>query len=166
MPGIPRELAEHELKIFPNVKPVKQSMRWYNPEKAKSMGEEINCLLEAKFIREIKEATWLSPPVMVEKKDTKIYRMCIDFTTLNKHCPKDYFPLPQIDQIVNFMIGYKHLSFLDAYSGYNQIRLKVKDEDKTTFITPHGVYCYMTMPFRLKNTEATFQWCMQACLKE
>jgi hypothetical protein len=87
MPGIPRELA----------KPVKQSMRWYNPEKARSMGEEINHHLEAKFIREIKEATWLSPPVMVEKKDTKIYRMCIDFTALNKHCPKDYFPLSQID---------------------------------------------------------------------
>jgi hypothetical protein len=59
------------------------------------MGKEINRLLEAKFIREIKEATWLSPPVMVEKDDTKIYRMCIDFTTLNKHCQKDYFPLPR-----------------------------------------------------------------------
>jgi hypothetical protein len=94
MPGIPRELAEHELKIFPNAKPVKQSMRCFNSEKDKTMGEEINRLLEAKFIREIKEATWLSPPVMVEKKDTKIYRMCIDFMALNKHCPKDYFPLP------------------------------------------------------------------------
>jgi hypothetical protein len=59
------------------------------------MGEEINRLLEAKFIREIKEATWLSPPVMLEKKDTKIYRMCIDFIALNKHCPKDYFPCPE-----------------------------------------------------------------------
>jgi hypothetical protein len=95
MPGIPRELAELELKIFPNVKPIKQSMCRYNPEKYRSMGEEINRLLEAKFIREIKEATWLSPPVMVEKKDTKIYRMCIDFMALNKHCPKDYFPLPE-----------------------------------------------------------------------
>jgi hypothetical protein len=95
MPGIPRELAEHELKIFPNTKPVKQSMRRYNPEKAKSMGKEINRLLKAKFIREIKEARWLSPLVMVEKKDTKIYRMCIDFTALNKHCPKDYFPCPE-----------------------------------------------------------------------
>jgi hypothetical protein len=160
MPGIPRELAEHELKIFPNAKPVKQSMRRYNPEKAKSMGEEINRLLEAKFIKEIKEATWLSPPVMVEKKDTKIYRMCIDFTALNKHCPKDYFPLPRIDQIIDSTMGCERLSFLDAYSGYNQIRLKVEDEDKTAFITPHGVYCYMTMPFRLKNAGATYQWCM------
>jgi hypothetical protein len=166
MPGIPRELAEHELKIFPNAKPVKQSMRRYNPEKAKSMGEEINRLLEAKFIREIKEATWLSPPVMVEKKDTKIYRMCIDFTALNKHCLKDYFPLPRIDQIIDSTAGCECLSFLDAYSRYNQIRLKVEDEDKTAFITPHVVYCYMTMPFGLKNAGATYQRCMQACLKE
>jgi hypothetical protein len=105
MPGSPKELAEHELKIFPNAKPIKQSMCRYNPENARSMGEEINRLLEAKFIREIKEATWLSPPVMVEKNDTKIYRMCIDFTTLNKHCPKHYFPLPRIDQIIDSTAG-------------------------------------------------------------
>jgi hypothetical protein len=80
IPGIPRELPEHELKILPNTKPIKQSMCCYNPKKARLMGEEINCLLEAKFIREIKGATWLSPPVMAKKKDTKIYRMCIDFT--------------------------------------------------------------------------------------
>jgi hypothetical protein len=166
MSGIPRELAEHELKIFPNAKPIKQSMRRYNLEKARSMGEEINRLLEAKFFREIKEATWLSSPVMVEKKDTKIYRMCIDFMALNKHCPKDYFLLPRIDQIIDSTTGCECLSFLDAYSGYNQIRLKVKDEDKTVFITPHGVYCYKTMPFGLKNTGATYQWCMQECLKE
>jgi hypothetical protein len=142
MPGIPRELAEHELKIFPNAKSVKQSMRWYNLEKARSMGEEINRLLEAKFIREIKEATWLSPLVMVEKKDTKIYRMCINFTALNKHCPKDYFPLPQIDQIIDSTAGCKRLSFLDAYSGYNQIRLKVEDEDKTAFIDTSILHHY------------------------
>jgi hypothetical protein len=166
MPGIPRELTEHELKIFPNTKPIKQSMHRYNPEKTRSIGEERNRLLKAKFIREIKEATWLSPPVMVEKKDTKIYKMCIDFMTLNKHCPKDYFLLPRIDQIINSTAGCERLSFLDAYSGYNQIRLKVEDEDKTAFITPHGVYCYMMMPFRLKNAGATYQRCMQACLKE
>jgi hypothetical protein len=166
MPGIPRELAEHELKIFPNAKPVKQSMRRYNLEKARSMGKEINHLLEAKFIREIKEATWLSPPVMVEKKDTKMYRMCIDFMVLNKHCPKDYFPLPRIDQIIDSTAGCERLSFLDMYFGYNQIRLKVEDEDRTAFITPHGVYCYMMMPFGLKNAGATYQRCMQACLKE
>jgi hypothetical protein len=129
-------------------------------------GEEINRPLDAKFVREIKEATWLSPPVMVEKKDTKIYRICIDFTVLNKHCPKEYFPLPRIDQIIDSTVDCERLSFLDAYSRYNQIRLKVKDEDKTAFITPHGVYCYMMMPFGLKNAGATYQRCMQTCLKE
>jgi hypothetical protein len=103
---------------------------------------------------------------MVEKKDTKIYRMCIDFTALKKHCPKDYVPLSRIDQIINSTAHCEHLSFLDAYSGYNQIRLKVEDKDKTMFITHHGVYCYMTIPFGLKNAGATYQWCMQACLKE
>jgi hypothetical protein len=166
MPGIPKELTEHELKIFPNTKPINQSMRRYNPEKSRSMGEEINHLLEAKFIKEIQEAKWLPPPVMVEKKDTKIYRMCIDFMALNKHCPKDYFTLPRIDQIIDSTACCKRLSFLDANSGYNQIRLKVEDEDKTTFITSHGVYCYTTMPFELKNAGATYQRCMQACLKE
>jgi hypothetical protein len=106
-------------------------MRRYNLEKARTMGEEINRLLEAKFIREIKEARWLSPPVMVEKKDTKIYRMCIEFIALNKHCPKDYFLLPRIDQIIDSTAGCKRLLFLNAYSRYNQIRMKVEDEDKT-----------------------------------
>jgi hypothetical protein len=149
----------------PQEKPIKQSMGRYNPEKARSMGEEINRLLKAKFIREIKEATWISPPVMVEK-DTKIYRMHIDFMALNKHCLKDYFPLPRIDPIIDSTAGYERLSFLDAYSGYNQIRLKFEDEDKTAFITLHGVYCYTTMPFGLKNAGATYQRCMQACLKQ
>jgi hypothetical protein len=100
------------------------------------MGEEINRLLEVKFIREIKKATWLLPPVMVENKDTKIYRMCLDFTALNKHYTKDYFSLPRIDHIIDSTASCEHLSLLDAYSRYNQIRLKAEDEDKTAFITP------------------------------
>jgi hypothetical protein len=103
---------------------------------------------------------------MVEKKDTKIYRMCIDFTALNKHCPKGYLPLPQIDQIIDSTTGCERLSFLDPYSRYNQIRLKFEDENKTAFITPHGVYYYMMTPFGLKNAGVTYQRCMHACLKE
>src|SRR4051812_42011739 len=102
---------------------------------------------------------------MVPKKDTDILRMCVDFTSLNKHCPKDHFPLPQIDQIINLTAGCEKLSFLDAYSGYNQIQLKVQDQEKTAFITTFGVFCYNTMPFGLKNAAATYQRCMPACLK-
>jgi hypothetical protein len=165
MPGIPRELDEHELKIFPNTKPIKQFVRRYSGPKSKRMGEEINRLLEAKFITELKEATWLPPFLMGEKKESKIYHICIDFTALNKHCSKDYFLLPRIDQIIDSTIGCERLSFLDAYYGYRQIRLKVKDEENIMFITPHGVYCYTMMPFGLKNAGATYQRCMQACLK-
>src|SRR3954466_10502478 len=90
--------------------------------------------------------------------------MCIDFTNLNKHCPKDHFPMSRIDQIVDSTAGCACLTFLDAYSGYNQIRLKVEDQELTAFITPSGVYCYNVMTFGLKNTGATYQRCMQACL--
>jgi hypothetical protein len=90
--------------------------------------------------------------------------VCVDYTTLNKHCPKDPFPLPRIDQIIDSTAGYARLSFLDAYSSYNQIKLKVEDEEKTAFITPYRVYYYQVMPFGLKNTGATYQQMMQNCL--
>ena len=92
--------------------------------------------------------------------------MCVDYTPLNKHCPKDHFPLPWIDQIVDSTAGCDLLSFLDAYLWYNQIRMKIEDEEHTAFITPYGVFCYTTMPFGLKNTDAPYQRTMQACLKE
>jgi hypothetical protein len=85
----------------------------------------------------------------------------VDYTSLNKHCPKDPFPLPHIDQIIDSMAGCARLSFLDAYSGYNQIKLKKEDEDKIAFITPYGVFCYQVMPFGLKNIGATYQRMMQ-----
>src|SRR4051812_39831446 len=92
--------------------------------------------------------------------------MCVDYGPVNKHCPKDHFPLPRIDQIIDSTAGYDLLYFLDAYSGYNQIRMKEEYEEHTSFITPYGVFCYRTMPFGLKNVGATYQRMMQACLKE
>ena len=86
--------------------------------------------------------------------------MCVDYIGLNKACLKDHFPLPYIDQIVNSTSGYEILSFLDAYSGYHQITMKESDQLATSFITPYGSYCYVTMPFCLKNTGATYQRCM------
>jgi hypothetical protein len=77
--------------------------------------------------------------------------VCVDYTSLNKHCPKDPFPLPRIDQIIESTAGCARLSFLDAYSGYNQIKLKKEDEEKIAFITPYGVFCYQVMPFGLKK---------------
>ena len=83
--------------------------------------------------------------------------MCIDFTDLNKACPMDPFPIPKIDQLVDSTAGHEVLSFMDAFSGYNQIRMCPEDEEKTAFITESGLYCYKVMPFGLRNAGATYQ---------
>ena len=92
--------------------------------------------------------------------------MCIDFTALNRACPKDHFALPRIDQVIDSTAGCESLCFLDAYSGYHQIKMAVEDQEKTSFITPYGVFCYVSMPFGLKNAGATCQWCIQNCLHD
>jgi len=89
--------------------------------------------------------------------------MCVDYTDLNKHCPKDPFGLPRIDQVIGSTAGCVLLSFLDCYSGYHQIALKEEDQIKTAFITPFGAYAYKTMSFELKNTGATYQCAIQLC---
>jgi hypothetical protein len=106
-------------------------------------------------------STWVSNLVIVPEKNTDVQRVCIDYTSFSKHCPKDPFPLPHIDQIIDSTAGCARLSFLDAYSGYNQIKLKKEDKEKTAFITPYGVFCYQVMPFGLKNAGATYQRMMQ-----
>ena len=90
--------------------------------------------------------------------------MCVDYTNLNKHCPKDPFDLPRIDKVVDSTASYELLSFLDCYSGYHQISLKEEDQIKTSFITSFSAYCYTTMSFRLKNAGATYQRAIQRCL--
>jgi hypothetical protein len=151
MPGVPRELVEHALNVDPKAKPVKQPLRRFDEHKRKAIAFELHRLENAGFIREIKASTWVSNPVIVPKKNTDVQRVCIDYTSLNKHCPKDPFPLPRIDQIIDSTAGCARLSFLDAYSRYNQIKLKKEDEEKTAFITPYSVFCYQVMPFGLKN---------------
>jgi hypothetical protein len=92
--------------------------------------------------------------------------MCVDYTDLNKHCPKDPFGLPRIDQIIDSTAGSVLLPFLDCYLGYHQITLREEDQRKTSFITPFGAYCYKTMSFGLKNAGATYQRAFQTCLGE
>src|SRR5438128_8976069 len=92
--------------------------------------------------------------------------MCVDYTDLNKACPKDPFGLPRIDQVVDSTAGSELLCFLDAYSGYQQVSLAESNCIKTLFITPFGAYCYITMPFGLKNIGTTYQRAMQRCLHD
>ena len=114
MPGIPREIFKHALHDVPGSKPTKQCMYRFNDERRRAIGEEIAKLLAAGFIKEVYHSDWLANPVLVKTKNGK-WRMCVDYTGLNKACPKDHFPLPCIDQIVNPTSWYEILSFLDAY---------------------------------------------------
>nr|AAM93706.1 putative gag-pol precursor [Oryza sativa Japonica Group]AAP54129.1 transposon protein, putative, unclassified [Oryza sativa Japonica Group] len=102
---------------------------------------------------------------MVRKANGK-WRMCVDFTDLNKACPKDHFPLPRIDQLVDSTAGCELLNFLDAYSGYHQISMAKEDEEKTAFITPFGVFCYVKIPFGLITAGNTFQCTVQGALSD
>ena len=99
---------------------------------------------------------WLANVVLVKKEKGK-WRLCIDFTEVNRSCPKDSFPLPRIDLIVDATAGHELLSFMDAFSGYNQISMDPDDQENTSFVTGQGTYCYQVMPFELKNTGATYQ---------
>ena len=135
MPGVPTEFAEHSLHVKPDARPVKQPLRRFGEEKRRAIGEEIARLLDAGFIMEVYHPDWLANPVLVMKKNNT-WRMCIDYTSLNKACPKDPFALPRIDQVIDSMAECELLSFLDAYSGYHQIKLNPADKLKTTFITP------------------------------
>src|SRR3954453_12281438 len=166
MSGVPRELAEHYLNLNPCAKPVKQAIRCFGEKKRHAIGMEIAKLLEAGFIVEVIRTDWVANPVLVPKKNTDILRMCIDYSGLNKHCLKDPFPLPRIDQVIDSTAGAELLCFLDAYFGYHQIRMKESDQKATSFVTPFGTFCYVTMPFGLKNAGATYQRTMQKCLKE
>ena len=94
------------------------------------------------------------------KKNTGKWRICVDFTDLNKACPKDAFPIPRIDQLVDATVGHPRMSFLDAFQGYHQIPLVMDDQEKTVFVTPVGNYHYKVMPFGLKNAGSTYQWMM------
>ena len=110
MLGVPRRLVEHRLHVDPKVKPVKEHLRRSAVQKRKAIGKEVARLLAAEFIREIYHSEWLANVVMVPKKDDSL-RMSIDFKHINRACPKDHFPLPRIDQIVDSIAGCERLSF-------------------------------------------------------
>ena len=120
------------------------------------MAEEVRKLLEAGFIREIYYPDWLVNVVMVKKNNGK-WRTCVDFTDLNRACPKDSYPFLRIDTLVDSTAKHELLSFMDAFSGYNQIKMKEEDQEKTSFVTSQGIFCYKVMPFGFKNAGATYQ---------
>nr|KYP39609.1 Transposon Ty3-G Gag-Pol polyprotein [Cajanus cajan] len=159
MPGIDPNFLFHMLSIRKEAKSIAQRRRKAGEERKAAIEGEVCKLLDARFIREVHYTTWLANVVMVKKPNGK-WRMCTDYTNLNKACPKDAYPLPNIDRLVDGASGHKFLSFLDAYSRYNQIRMHPRDEKKTTFITETTNYWYRVMLFGLKNVGATYQHLM------
>ena len=125
-------------------------MRRLHPDCQHIIQTEVENLLRAGIIREVKNPEWLANVVVVPKKGCE-WRVCVDYTNLNEACPKDNFPLPRIDQIFDAIAGHGILSFLDAFFRYHQIPMHPPNAKKTTFITPHGLYCYDVMPSGLKN---------------
>ena len=149
--GVPREVIENKLAVSADARPVKQVLRQQSKEKLEFIVTVIDKLIEAGVITAVPHPNWVANPVVVPKPMTLKLRLCIDFTDLNKACPKDPFPLLRIDMIVDSTAGCELLCFLHAFSGYHQIMMAVE-----AFITPKGCYCYTRMPFGLRNAGATF----------
>lgn len=163
MPGLDESVAVHKLHIDPNKGSVKQKRRNFAPERQQAVDEEINKLLKANFIYEIQFPEWIANVVVnvvLVKKSSGKWRVCIDYTDLNRATPKDYYPLPTIDQLIDATAGNVLFSFLDAFSGYNQISLAPEDRPKTSFITHRAVYAYRVLPMGLMNAGATYQKAM------
>ncbi|GKD26121.1 reverse transcriptase domain-containing protein [Tanacetum coccineum] len=164
MTGIPRTImvegkpfnTEHKLNEYSHIKPIKQNKRGLGLDRNMAAYKETEELTKAWILRKFKHQTWVANPVMVKKSDGE-WRMCVDFTNINKACPKDCYPLPEIDWKIESLSRFRLNCFLDAYKGYHQIQMAEEDEDKTAFYVGEGVFCYKKMPFGLKNAGATYQ---------
>jgi hypothetical protein len=155
MQGINPKIAENEITTYLDAKPIQQKLCLVNPRKAEDIKVEVEKLLKSSFIYPIHLTQWVSNHMPVNKKKGTI-RVCTDFRDLSKAYPKDNFPTPFIDQIIDECEGYKAFSFMDSFSGYNQIQIKPEDQHKITFIYPWGTFVYRKMPFGLKNVGSTF----------
>ncbi|KAD7478315.1 hypothetical protein E3N88_01451 [Mikania micrantha] len=165
MSGVPRSHTEHQLKTYSSREPVAQKRRYMGQERSRAVIDEVQKLLEAGIVREVRYQTWVANPVMVKKGDGS-WRMCINYKDLNKACPKDCYPLPEIDLKIDSLASFPLKCFLDAYKGYHQVQMAPEDEDKTAFYTDAGIFCFTKMPFGLKNAGATYQRLMDRTFRD
>ena len=156
MPGVDPKIVEHCIPTYPRIKSVKQKLRRLRPEWADMVKVEVEKQIAAKFLDNV---------VPVPKKDGRV-RMCVDYRDLNKACPKDDFPLPHIDVLVDNAACSAMYSFMDGFSGYNQVLIHPNDQHKTAFATEWGTFAFRRMPFGLTNAPATFQRLMCHIFKE
>ena len=156
---MPPEIVQHTILLFPDTKPIRQLQRRMKPRMQLIVKVELERLLQAGFIKPVEITDWVSPMVLVKKKNGKI-RICIDYRALNKRTQKDHFPLPFINIILDEVAGHELYTFMDGYSSYNQISIAPEDHHKTAFITPWGTFIYVVMPFGLYNAPSAFQRAM------
>ncbi|GJR44109.1 reverse transcriptase domain-containing protein [Tanacetum coccineum] len=164
MIGIPRTImvkgkpfkTEHKLNEYSHIKPIKQNKQSLGPDRNAIACKEAEELTKAGILRKVKHQMWVANPIIVKKNDGG-WRMCVDFTNINKACPKDCYPLLEIDWKIESLAGFHLKCFLEAYKGYHQIQMAEGDEYKTAFFVREGVFCYGKMPFGLKNARATYQ---------
>ena len=139
MPGIDPSVIVHRLNVNTTSSPIRQKKRVFAQERDKAIAEEVKKLLEAGFIREVYYPDWLANVFMVKKANGK-WRICVDFMDLNRACPKDSYPLPLIDTLVDLTVRHELLSFMDAFSGYNQIKMNEEDQERTSFVTSQDFF--------------------------
>ena len=158
-PGLDPKFICHHLNVNPSVTPKRQPPQRLSNEHVEAVKSEVTKLKHAGVIKDVFYPQWLANTMVVKKKTGK-WRVCVDFTDLNRACPKDPFPMPRINQLVDATVGHPRMSFLDAFQGYHQIPLATDDQEKTAFITPMRNYHYKVMPFGLKNAGSTYQQMM------
>ena len=141
MPGLSTDIVSHRLPTDPTCPLVKQKTRKFKPDLSLRIKEEVTKQIKANVVRVTNYPTWLANIVPVRKKDGKI-RICVDYQDLNRASPKDDFPLPNIHILIDNCAKHELQSFVDCFVGYHQILMNEDDAEKTTFITPWGVYCY------------------------
>lgn len=156
MKGIDPQLCMHHIYIEKGARPIQKPQCRLNPHLKDIVKEELQKLLDVDFIYLISDNKWVSPLVVVPKKNGK-WQICVDYRKLNKATQKDHFPLPFIDQVLDTLVGKKFFSFLDGFCGYNQIQIAPEDQDKTNFTYPWGTFAYRVLPFGLCNAPTTFQ---------
>lgn len=155
--GVPLELCIHQISLVPGAVHVQKRPYRMNKNYAARVNDEIERMLEVGIIFKVQTSEWVSPIVISLKKKANQIRIYVDFRCLNAVTIKDPFPIPFTDSILEEVAGHEIYSFMDGFSGYNQISIAEEDKLKTTFIVEDGVYAYNRMPFGLCNALATFQ---------
>ncbi|MCO5594482.1 hypothetical protein L7F22_048513 [Adiantum nelumboides] len=153
--GVDPEVCQHRIPLKPGARPIRLQRYRMNPNYAKKVKEEIDNLVKAGFISEVESSDWLFPIVVVPKKNGKL-RVCVDYRKLNAQTIKDPFSLPFTDMMLDEIAGHEMYSFMDGYSGYNQLKIASEDREKSTLITEWGAFMYLVMPFGLCNAPTTF----------